>query len=50
MRSNAIKTQSEIGQFVALADLSLTLQIKKQRLDLDMDDAPEEFKGECEWV
>ncbi|XP_072035141.1 ubiquitin conjugation factor E4 B-like [Amphiura filiformis] len=44
MRSNAIKTQSEIGQFVALADKSHQISMRKRAQDLDLDDAPDEFK------
>ena len=45
MRSNAIKTQSEIGQFVALAEKAQQISSRKQALDLDLEDAPDEFKG-----
>ena len=45
MQSNAIKTQSEIGQFTALADRAQQIANRKQALDIDLEDAPDEFKG-----
>ena len=47
MQSNAIKTQSEIGQFTALADRAQQIANRKQALDIDLEDAPDEFKGKA---